>query len=96
MVGHGLILQPTYRIEHDRPVVHLFGKLQDGKTFLVRDTHQRPHFFILKSDEDRARARPGHPTSPRARHSAPRRTQSTAASPRSCAAAIWGTLNARH
>ncbi len=56
MVGHGLILQPTYRIEHDRPVVHLFGKLQDGKTFLVRDTHQRPHFFILKSDEDRARA----------------------------------------
>jgi DNA polymerase-2 len=51
-----LILQPTYRIENDRPVVHLWGKLESGESFLVRDDRQRPHFFIPKNEEGRARA----------------------------------------
>jgi DNA polymerase-2 len=55
MARRGLILQPTYRIERDRPVVHLWGKLESGETFLVRDDRQRPHFFILRRDEARAR-----------------------------------------
>ncbi|MEE2776565.1 MAG: DNA polymerase II [Acidobacteriota bacterium] len=56
MVARGLILQPTYRIENERPVVHLFGKLDSGKTFLVRDDRQRPHFFIPRGADARARA----------------------------------------
>ncbi|HVR31020.1 MAG TPA: DNA polymerase II [Thermoanaerobaculia bacterium] len=55
MVRRGLILQATYRIERDRPVVQLWGKLESGESFLVRDDRQRPHFFILCRDEERAR-----------------------------------------
>jgi DNA polymerase-2 len=56
MVRRGLILQPTYRIDNDRAVVHLWGKLESGESFLVRDDRQRPHFFIPKNEEGRARA----------------------------------------
>jgi DNA polymerase-2 len=50
----GFILQPTYRIEAGRPVVYLFGRLESGETFLVRDTRTVPHFFIRKSDAPKA------------------------------------------
>ena len=50
----GFILQPTYRIEAGRPVVYLFGKLESGETFLVRDTRCVPHFFLRKTDAPRA------------------------------------------
>ena len=46
----GFILQPTYRIEAGRPVVHLFGKLEDGQTFLVRDSRLTPHFWVRASE----------------------------------------------
>ena len=32
----GFILQPTYRLEGGRPVVHLYGTLEGGQSFLVR------------------------------------------------------------
>lgn len=51
----GFVLQPTYRILNDRPVVHIFGRLDDGNTFLVRDNRQRPSFWIRSSDERLAR-----------------------------------------
>jgi DNA polymerase II len=50
----GFILQPTYRIEAGRPIVYLFGRLETGETFLVRDTRSVPHFFLRKSDAPRA------------------------------------------
>src|SRR5437867_821854 len=50
----GFILQPTYRIEAGRPVIFLFGRLETGETFLVRDTRMVPYFFIRKSDASRA------------------------------------------
>ena len=37
------------------PVVHLYGVLQGGGTFLVRDRRQRPHFFIRRRDLERTR-----------------------------------------
>jgi len=52
----GFILQPTYRVEAGRPIVTLFGKLEDGRPFLVRDSRQTPHFYILARDGERARA----------------------------------------
>ena len=47
----GVILQASYRIVTQSggrriPVVHLYGRLEDGGTFLVRDDRQTPHFYI--------------------------------------------------
>ena len=37
-------------------MVHIYGRLESGGTFLVRDDRQRPHFFIRAADAERARA----------------------------------------
>ena len=55
MSDRGFILQPTYRIEAGRPVVHLYGKLATGETFLVRDDREVPHFYVEAADVERAR-----------------------------------------
>jgi len=52
----GFVLQPTYRVESGRPVVQLYGRLEDGPPFLVRDTRQTPHFYVAAQDAVRARA----------------------------------------
>src|SRR6266850_3174900 len=67
----GFILHPTYRLESGRPVVHLYGRMETGDPFLVRDDTLVPHFFIRAGDAGRA-ARLGagriHPTDLRAMH----------------------------
>ena len=55
----GFILQATYRVNsrpggERYPVVHLYGRLEDGSTFLVRDDRQRPHFYVREIDRDAA------------------------------------------
>src|SRR2546427_7179057 len=50
----GFILEPTYRVEAGRPVVQLHGRLEDGRTFLVRDDRQTPHFYVEARDADHA------------------------------------------
>ncbi len=52
----GFILQPSYRIEQGRPVVHLFGVLETGKPFVVRDHSLTSHFWIRSRDVERALA----------------------------------------
>jgi DNA polymerase II len=57
----GFILQASYRIVVDAagarvPVIHLYGRLEDGSTFLIRDYRQRPHFYVRAADAERARA----------------------------------------
>lgn len=52
--ARGFILQPTYRIEAGQPVVHLFGKLEDGRSFLIRRSGCKPHFWVRASDRERA------------------------------------------
>jgi DNA polymerase II len=52
----GFLLHPTYRIEKGAAVVHLFGKLDTGESFVVRDRRTRPHFFIRAVDAERATA----------------------------------------
>jgi DNA polymerase-2 len=42
----GFILQPTYRVQNDVPVVRIFGRLEDGGAFLVEDDRFRPYFFV--------------------------------------------------
>src|SRR5688572_32939568 len=61
MKTQGFILQASYRVVpalrgRATPVVYLYGRLQDGGTFLVRDDRQRPHFHIRTLDGDRAHA----------------------------------------
>jgi DNA polymerase-2 len=51
----GFILQPTYRVEAGKPVVHLYGRLEDGRTFLVREGREVPHFYVEEPDATRAR-----------------------------------------
>jgi DNA polymerase II len=59
--ARAFILQASYRVVsapngRRTPVVHIYGRLDDGGTFLVRDDRQRPHFYIRAVDADRARA----------------------------------------
>ena len=59
--ARGFILQASYRVSTVArggrvPVVHLYGRLEQGGAFLVRDDRQRPHFYIRAADADRARA----------------------------------------
>ena len=61
MNSQGFITQANYRVmtEPDgrrRPVIHLYGRLEDGAAFLLRDDRQRPHFYIRAADAERARA----------------------------------------
>ncbi len=50
----GFILQPTYHIERNRSVIHLYGRLETGEAFLIRDDREVPHFYIETSDAERA------------------------------------------
>jgi DNA polymerase-2 len=57
----GFILQASYRVSNRPdgarvPVIHLYGRLADGGTFLVRDDRQWPHFYIRAADVQRAHA----------------------------------------
>jgi DNA polymerase-2 len=54
-MARGFILQPTYRVEAGKPIVHLYGRLESGASFLVRDGRCRPRFWIRAADADRAR-----------------------------------------
>jgi DNA polymerase II len=67
--ARGFILQASYRVSTRRdgarvPVVHLYGRLEDGGTFLVRDDRQHAHFYIHAADAQRARALRAPPAQP--------------------------------
>ena len=51
----GFVLQPTYRVESGRPVVHVYGRLEDGRTFLLRDRREVPRFYVEEKDAEAAR-----------------------------------------
>ncbi|HEY3851794.1 MAG TPA: DNA polymerase II [Steroidobacteraceae bacterium] len=58
-IVRGFILQASYRVmsgEDGRraPVVQLYGRLENGQSFLVRDDRQRPHFFVRAADAAKA------------------------------------------
>ncbi len=52
----GFILHPTYRVESGIPVLHLHGRLEDGRAFLVRERRLVPRFYIETKDAQRAKA----------------------------------------
>ena len=53
--ARGFVLQATYRLCGRVPVVHLYGMLEGGGSFLVRDNRQVPHFHIRRTDAAKAR-----------------------------------------
>jgi len=57
----GFILQATYRVHAGIPVVHLHGRLTDGRRFLIRDGRTRPGFYISAAAADRAAASGAQP-----------------------------------
>ena len=65
-IVRGFILQASYRVMSGgdgrrAPVVQLYGRLENGQSFLVRDDRQRPHFYVRASDAAKAaRLRAGH------------------------------------
>ena len=54
--AEGFILQASYRVENRVPVVHLYGKLTNGDSFLVRDRRERPRFYVDRENVDKARS----------------------------------------
>tara|TARA_Y100000310_G_scaffold186269_1_gene186398 strand:- start:52165 stop:54480 length:2316 start_codon:yes stop_codon:yes gene_type:complete len=45
----GFIVYPTYSVEDNKSYVYLFGRLENGESFLVRN-HYKPYFYIRKKD----------------------------------------------
>jgi DNA polymerase-2 len=58
-VPTGLILHPTYRLERERPVVQLFGRLEGGPPFLIEDDRFRPYFYVRTRDATAVAREPG-------------------------------------
>ncbi len=71
--ARGFILQASYRVSNRPggarvPVIHIYGRLEDGSTFLVRDDRQHPHFYVRAADAEGARSLrmpPAQPTDSR-------------------------------
>ena len=55
MEERGFILQASYRVQANVPVVYLYGLLENGETFLVRDRRPRPHFYVPTAAAELAR-----------------------------------------
>jgi DNA polymerase-2 len=53
----GFIVDETYRIEHGKAFVYLFGRLENGESFCTI-SYMRPHIFIRKDDLARAKKLP--------------------------------------
>lgn len=49
----GFIIQPSYRIINDRAYVVLFGRLENGDSFVTMN-YMRPYFFIKEEDLKKA------------------------------------------
>jgi len=73
MKTRGFIFQASYRVMSRPtgarvPVIHLYGRLEDGGSFLLRDDRQRPHFYVRAAHAEAARTLGASPQ-PTDRHS---------------------------
>ncbi len=50
MLAQGFILQPTYKTRRQRSVIQLYGRLEDGRPFLVEEDRFRPYLFARTTD----------------------------------------------
>ena len=52
MLFQGFILQSTYRVVNGQPIILIYGRLNDGRTFLIRETRQLPTFYVRTDDAE--------------------------------------------
>src|SRR3989344_840096 len=50
----GFIVYPTYRILEDKAYIYLFGRLENGESFLTINQYS-PYFYIKKTDSKKAK-----------------------------------------
>jgi len=50
----GFIVYPTYRTEEGKAYIHLYGRLENGESFLVKKSF-KPYFFIKEEDAEKAK-----------------------------------------
>ncbi|MFT7653584.1 MAG: DNA polymerase-2 [Limisphaerales bacterium] len=60
----GFVLQATYRIQSNVPVVYIYGRFDDGTTFEIRDTRQIPTFYLPREAAKKLIADVTDPTLP--------------------------------
>jgi DNA polymerase-2 len=48
----GMIVHPTHRVRGGRAVIQLYGRLANGRPFLVEDGRFRPYFFVHARNRD--------------------------------------------
>lgn len=53
----GFILQSSYRVVAGSATILLFGRLEDGRTFLIRESRRRPYFYVRSKDREAIRTR---------------------------------------
>ena len=56
-IYHGFLLQSSCRIEFSKPIIHHYGRLTDGSSFLIRETRQTPCFYISEEQYRNRRIR---------------------------------------
>ena len=49
----GTLIHPTYRVRGGGPVIQLYGRLDEGRPFLVEDDRFRPYFYVHAKHRDR-------------------------------------------
>ncbi|MAJ61705.1 MAG: hypothetical protein CBC48_18350 [bacterium TMED88] len=55
----GRLIQPTYRVRSGVPVIQLYGRLDDGRPFLVEEDRFRPYFYVHSSNRHLLEPSPG-------------------------------------
>ncbi len=55
MGDRGFILESSHRIENGRTVIWIVGRLENGRSVLIRDDRMKPHFWIAASDSPKLR-----------------------------------------
>ncbi len=48
----GYIVDSNYKYEKDKTIIHLYGRLENGESFLVKKEY-RPYFYIKKNDKNK-------------------------------------------
>jgi len=51
----GFIVHPTWQLRGGIAEIHLYGRLRNGETFLIIDTHDRPRFYVRAGNRERTR-----------------------------------------
>ncbi|MDP7457282.1 MAG: hypothetical protein QGH47_01015, partial [Candidatus Woesearchaeota archaeon] len=52
-MAKGFITNTNYKVEGDKAIVQVYGKLDNGESFLVENPY-KPYFYIKETDQKKA------------------------------------------